>query len=82
MTSGSRLVTVLNVPIFFFNCIVLPVDDNGIERGMFKHLGRLSQDIIKKGGYKISALEIEGRILEHPSVLEIVVVGIHDEKQG
>lgn len=32
--------------------------------GVFKHLGRLSQDIIKKGGYKLSALEIEGGILE------------------
>jgi malonyl-CoA/methylmalonyl-CoA synthetase len=50
--------------------------------GMFKHLGRLSQDIIKKGGYKLSALEIESAILEHPSVQEIVVVGIDCPKQG
>ena len=50
--------------------------------GMYKHLGRLSQDIIKKGGFKLSALEIEGAILEHPSVSEIVVVGIPDEKHG
>ena len=49
---------------------------------MFKHLGRLSQDIIKKGGYKLSALEIESAILEHTSVQEIVVVGISDEKHG
>lgn len=49
---------------------------------MFKHLGRLSQDIIKKGGYKLSALEIEGSILEHPSVSEVVVVGLPDEKHG
>ncbi len=49
---------------------------------MLKHLGRLSQDIIKKGGYKISALEIEGSILEHPSVQEIVIVGIPCEKMG
>ena len=51
-------------------------------RGVFKHLGRLSQDIIKKGGYKLSALEIEGGILEFPKVQEAVVVGLKDEKMG
>ncbi|TNV79998.1 hypothetical protein FGO68_gene16782 [Halteria grandinella] len=59
--------------------IVNQIDE---KSGMFKHLGRLSQDIIKKGGYKLSALEIEGTILEHPSVSEIVVVGIPDDKHG
>lgn len=49
---------------------------------MFKHLGRLSQDIIKKGGYKLSALEIEGAILEFPQVQEAVVVGLPDAKLG
>ena len=49
---------------------------------MFKHLGRLSEDIIKRGGYKISALEIETAILEHPSVQEVVVVGIPDDQHG
>ena len=29
------------------------------DTGAFKILGRISQDIIKKAGYKISALEIE-----------------------
>jgi len=33
--------------------------------GYYKILGRLSQDIIKKAGYKISALEIENRLLQH-----------------
>ena len=49
---------------------------------MFKHLGRLSQDIIKKGGYKLSALEIECAILEFPLVSEAVVVGVPDAKLG
>lgn len=49
---------------------------------MYKILGRLSQDIIKKGGYKLSALEIEGVILEHPDVDEVCVLGIYDEKMG
>jgi malonyl-CoA/methylmalonyl-CoA synthetase len=33
--------------------------------GVFRILGRISQDIIKKAGFKISALEIEGYLLEH-----------------
>lgn len=49
---------------------------------MIKHLGRLSQDIIKRGGYKLSALEIESAILEHRKVQEVVVVGISDPKFG
>lgn len=48
--------------------IVLPINNERKNKGMFKHLGRLSQDIIKKGGYKLSALEIESMILEHTSV--------------
>lgn len=71
-----QFVSLIDILIFL---IVNPTD-SGTNRGMFKHLGRLSQDIIKKGGYKLSALEIEGSILEHPSVSEIVVVGIPDEK--
>lgn len=49
---------------------------------MYKILGRLSQDIIKKGGYKISALEIENRLLEHPLISEACVLGIPDDKLG
>jgi acyl-CoA synthetase (AMP-forming)/AMP-acid ligase II len=37
-------------------------------RGGYKILGRASVDIIKSGGYKLSALEIERAILEHESV--------------
>jgi acyl-coenzyme A synthetase/AMP-(fatty) acid ligase len=33
------------------------------SKGSVRILGRLSQDIIKKQGYKISALEIEDRLL-------------------
>ena len=45
-------------------------------------LGRTSVDIIKSGGYKISALEIENALLEHPAVNECAVVGVEDETQG
>lgn len=45
-------------------------------------LGRTSVDIIKSGGYKISALEIENMLLTHPAVNECAVVGVEDEVQG
>ena len=50
--------------------------------GAHKILGRLSQDIIKKSGYKISALEIEGRLVQHELVRECAVFGIPDEARG
>ncbi len=50
--------------------------------GTFRILGRMSQDIIKKAGYKISGLEIESHLLEHKKVTEVCVFGIPDEKYG
>ncbi|KAJ8934124.1 hypothetical protein NQ314_013583 [Rhamnusium bicolor] len=52
------------------------------EKKKFKMLGRKNVDIIKCGGYKISALEIETHILSHPDIKECVVVGIDDEEWG
>lgn len=48
----------------------------------FRILGRTSVDIIKSGGYKISALKIENKLLEHPSLQEVVVLGIPDNVYG
>ncbi|MEN7548202.1 acyl-CoA synthetase [Rapidithrix thailandica] len=53
-----------------------------VEQGSYKILGRNSVDIIKSGGYKISALEIEEVLRQHPQVKECAVVGIADEKWG
>ncbi len=53
-----------------------------IRNGYYCILGRLSTDIIKSGGYKISALEIESALMEHPAVAECAVVGIGDELWG
>lgn len=50
--------------------------------GMFKILGRDSVDIIKSGGYKISALEIEDVLRRHPKISECAVVGIPDKEWG
>lgn len=45
-------------------------------------IGRASVDIIKSGGYKISALDIEREILSLPYVGEVMVVGVSDEEFG
>jgi malonyl-CoA/methylmalonyl-CoA synthetase len=53
-----------------------------LESGMYRLLGRQSVDIIKSGGYKISALEIEETLREHPGVAECAVVGVEDPEWG
>ena len=45
-------------------------------------LSRMSVDIIKSGGYKLSALDIEREILSFDFVAEVVVVGVDDEEFG
>ena len=53
-----------------------------MENGYYRLLGRDSIDIIKSGGYKISALEIEDVLLKHKNVKECAVVGKDDNKWG
>lgn len=45
-------------------------------------VGRASLDIIKSGGYKISALDIERELLALPYIAEAMVVGVADEEFG
>jgi malonyl-CoA/methylmalonyl-CoA synthetase len=52
------------------------------EHGSYRILGRASVDILKTGGFKVSALEIEEALREHPAILECAVVGIADETWG
>lgn len=52
------------------------------DDGSIKIMGRSNVDIIKSGGFKISALEIETHILEHPSIKDVAVVGIPDDTWG
>ena len=52
------------------------------ESGTYRILGRTSVDIIKSGGYKISALDVERHLLAHPDIAEVAVVGIHDITWG
>lgn len=45
-------------------------------------LGRTSVDILKSGGEKLSALEIEDALREHPDIADVAVVGLPDETWG
>jgi acyl-coenzyme A synthetase/AMP-(fatty) acid ligase len=45
-------------------------------------VGRASQDILKVGGYKLSAREIEDELARHDDVAEVAVVGIPDAEWG
>ncbi|CAG8470635.1 2921_t:CDS:10 [Paraglomus brasilianum] len=49
---------------------------------MYRILGRKSVDIIKSGGYKISALEIERELLAHPDIADVAIVGVEDAEWG
>jgi malonyl-CoA/methylmalonyl-CoA synthetase len=53
-----------------------------VEDGRFRILGRSSVDILKSGGEKISALEIEDVLLRHDAISEAAVVGIDDPEWG
>ncbi|XP_033847813.1 malonate--CoA ligase ACSF3, mitochondrial [Periophthalmus magnuspinnatus] len=50
--------------------------------GVYWIMGRTSVDIIKSGGYKISALEVERHLLAHPDILDVAVVGAPDAVWG
>ncbi len=52
------------------------------EQGYVVHVGRRSVDILKVGGYKISAREIEEVLMTHPAIAEVAVVGVADEEWG
>ncbi len=53
-----------------------------VENGYYRIMGRNSVDIIKSGGYKISALEIEEVLRLYDSIDDCAVVGINDEEWG
>ena len=53
-----------------------------LDNGNYKILGRNSIDIIKSGGYKISALEIEEVLRLHQDIKDCAVIGLPDEEWG
>jgi malonyl-CoA/methylmalonyl-CoA synthetase len=52
------------------------------DAGSIKLVGRRSTDLIKSGGYRIGAGEIEGALLEHPAVAEVAVTARPDDDLG
>ena len=57
-------------------------DTAKVEDGVFRILGRTSVDIIKTGGYKVSALDVETVLLTNPDIQELAVVGVEDQTWG
>lgn len=57
---------------------IATVDDAGLHR----IVGRASTDLIKSGGYRIGAGEVEDALLAHPAVKEAAVVGVPDDDLG
>lgn len=52
------------------------------DGGMLRLVGRRGTDLIKSGGYRIGAGEIESALLSHPAVDEAAVLGLPDEELG
>lgn len=52
------------------------------EDGMHRIVGRESVDLIKSGGFRVGAGEIETVLLGHPGVSEAAVVGVPDDDLG
>jgi malonyl-CoA/methylmalonyl-CoA synthetase len=57
-------------------------DVAALDDGYYRILGRSSVDIIKTGGYKVSALEIEEALRAHDAVADCAVIGLPDDEWG
>ncbi|MGY4649208.1 acyl-CoA synthetase [Mycobacterium sp. URHB0021] len=50
--------------------------------GMHRIVGRESVDLIKTGGFRVGAGEVETALLGHPGVQEVAVIGVPDDDLG
>lgn len=66
----------------FRNGWFLTGDEARLENGNYRILGRRSVDVLKTGGYKVSALEVEEQYRAHPAVRDVAVVGATDPEWG
>jgi malonyl-CoA/methylmalonyl-CoA synthetase len=69
---------VLDSDGFFYTGDIASID----ERGEVRIVGRRATDLIKTGGFKVGAGEVEAALLEHPAVREAAVVGAPDDDLG
>ncbi|MDX2011805.1 MAG: AMP-binding protein [Myxococcaceae bacterium] len=69
---------VLDADGWFFTGDLATVD----EAGQVRIVGRRATDLIKCGGFKVGAGEVEAALLEHPLVREAAVVGRPDADLG
>ena len=51
------------------------------DQGYLRVVGR-KKDMINRGGFKVSAREVEEMIAKHPAVLRIALVGVPDKRLG
>lgn len=57
-------------------------DEARLENGAYRLLGRRAVDILKTGGHRVSALEIEEVYRTHPCVRDVAVAGVPDPEWG
>ncbi|MGV9711526.1 acyl-CoA synthetase [Gordonia sp. NPDC003424] len=63
---------------FFATGDVAVIDPDGMHR----IVGRRATDLIKSGGFRVGAGEIETVLLGHPAVSEVAVIGVPDDDLG
>ncbi len=67
---------------YFFAIVRIVGDIAQYTNGYYRILGRASADIIKSGGHKLSALQIETVLLANPYIADCAVVGLADPVWG
>jgi len=66
---------------YFYTGDLFEIAGEGDKLDRYRFVSRL-KEIVVRGGFKISAQEIEALVAEHPGVAEVAVVGYPDEKLG
>lgn len=69
-------------PVESAGCSNIPSQKDWTRGDMYFILGRRSADIIKSGGEKVSALEVEREMLALPQVAEVAVLAVPSGKWG
>jgi acyl-CoA synthetase (AMP-forming)/AMP-acid ligase II len=57
-------------------------DGGTIDEGGYVTISDRKKDVIISGGENVSSIEVEDALFSHPSVAEVCVIGVPDEKWG